>query len=110
MKYDVELSARARADLQRLRQGLVDHSEDVAERWYDSFREGVQRLRNHPLTCGLAYESAHADREIRHLLFGLSRKRKYRALFWIRGDIVYIVTVRAPGERPLASGEIESAI
>jgi hypothetical protein len=54
-----------------------------------------------PLSCGLAFENPDFDEELRHLLFGNHPKRRYRALFTVRGDEIIILAVRAPGERPI---------
>lgn len=38
--------------------------------------------------------------------FGPQPRRRYRALFTIRGDEVVILPIRAPGERPVEPEEI----
>jgi hypothetical protein len=61
-----------------------------------------------PFSCGLAYENPRFAVEVRHLLFGIHRKRRYRALFTIQGDEVVILAVRAPGEKPINPDEIQA--
>jgi hypothetical protein len=57
----------------------------------------------------LAYENPDFPEELRHLLFKLSKKgRKYRALFIVREDVVKVLTIRAPGERPVRPEDIET--
>lgn len=107
MTYRVRATPEAEADVERLHASLVERAGDeVARRWYESYTKAVDKLRTRPLACGLAYESPHFKDEIRHLLFWISTRRKYRALFTIRGDEVVILTVRAPGERPVSPREI----
>ncbi len=65
------------------------------------FNEALPRLESFPYSCGLAYENAVFPEELRHLLFGFKKGRLYRALFIIRGDLVKILCIRAPGERPI---------
>jgi hypothetical protein len=52
--------------------------------------------------AALAYENPSFSEELRHLLFGIHPKRKYRAIFIIRGDEVVILAIRAPGEKPIS--------
>lgn len=59
-----------------------------------------------PLSCGLAFENPNFPEEIRHLLFGSNKKRRYRALFTVRGDEVVILAVRAPGEKSVSPEDI----
>jgi hypothetical protein len=42
------------------------------------------------------------------MLFGTRRGRTYRVLFVIRGDVVQILCVRGPGERPVKPEDIET--
>lgn len=102
MSYRVQPTPQAEADIERLFNSLVERrGEGVAREWYEAYVEAVERLITMPLSCGLAFENASFDEEIRHLLFWLSPKRKFRALFTVRGDEVVILAVRAPGERPV---------
>ena len=39
-------------------------------------------------------------------LFGIHPKRRYRALFAVRGDQVVVLAIRAPGEQPVGPGDI----
>ena len=79
---------------------------DAARDWYETYCIAVERLLSMPLSCGLAYENPRFNEELRHLLFGPHPKRKYRALFAVRGEEVVILTVRAPGERPVEPKEL----
>jgi hypothetical protein len=49
----------------------------------------------------LAHENLSFSEELRHLLFGIHPKRKYRAVFTVRDDVVVILAIRAPGEKPI---------
>jgi hypothetical protein len=101
------MTARAEADPNRIYEKLAQGSTKGAARWYESFWASVERLKTHPSSCALAYEHDQFHEELRHLLFGTKRGRTYRALFVIRGDLVLIVAVRWPGDRPLKPGEIK---
>lgn len=49
----------------------------------------IESLENFPFRCPLAPESDRFGAEIRHLIFG-----KYRILFIIEDEIVYVLRVR----------------
>jgi plasmid stabilization system protein ParE len=106
MSYRVVLTGRAEADLDRLLASLRRASTDAASRLAASFWQTFGRLRETPLSCGLAYENPRFAEELRHLLFGISPRRKYRALFVVREDEVVILAIRAPGERPLTPEDL----
>jgi hypothetical protein len=40
------------------------------------------------------------------LLFGVQPRRRYRALFTVSGDEVILLTIRAPGERPITPEDL----
>jgi hypothetical protein len=107
MTYRVELTARAEADLDRIYERLSSASAKGAARWYESFWDGVERLKTHPFSCVLAFEHDQFQEELRHLLFGTTQGRTYRALFVVREDVVKIVAVRWPGERPIKPRDLE---
>ena len=66
----------------------------------------LSRLEFNPFSCGLAYENRHFADEVRHLLFEVSKGQIYRALFTVKGDVVKIPYVRAPGEKPVRPKDI----
>lgn len=101
MNYRVRLTEDAEADYEERLTALAERSPDAARKLHASYLKMLTRLRDFPLSCGLAYENAGAPEELRHLLFGVHPKRRYKALFTVRGDEVVILAVRAPGERPI---------
>jgi plasmid stabilization system protein ParE len=107
MSYRVEPTARAEADLERLYDSLAEMDPDVAVRWYDAFLRATERLRQNPFTCGLAFENDEFDEELHHLLFGTRRGKTYRALFVVRDDVVFILCVRAPGQKPVRPEDLQ---
>jgi plasmid stabilization system protein ParE len=107
MTYRIRPTARSEADVQRLYDAIAGrHGADAAWRWYEGYTRAVRRLVTMPLSCGLAYEASSSDREVRHLLFGPDPKRRFRALFTVRGDEVVILAIRAAGERPVDPGDL----
>jgi toxin ParE1/3/4 len=106
MRYRVELTAQAEAEIDRIFTWLSERSQDAANRWYESFWNSAERLQTFPRSCGVAPENAKFGVELRQILFGTKRGRTYRALFVISDDVVRILCVRGPGERPLQSGDV----
>ena len=101
MSYHVELTEGAYADLDRLTISLAERSPELADRLSAQFYHALPRVESFPLACGIAYESRFFQEELRHLLFEIRKGRTYRALFVVRGDLVKILAVRAPGEKPI---------
>ena len=65
----------------------------------------VATLQEMPLRCGLAPENDTFNQEIHQLIYGKSRN-KYRILFTLREDTVFILHVRHSSQAPLI-GDIE---
>jgi plasmid stabilization system protein ParE len=101
MSYRVRLTEDAEADYEERLTALAERSPDAAGELHAKYLEALARLRDFPLSCGLAHENPRFAEEVRNLLFWVSRKRKYRALFTVRGDEVVILAIRAPGEQPI---------
>jgi plasmid stabilization system protein ParE len=107
MTYRVQPTAQAEADIDRIFAWLSGRSPEGARRWYESFCEAAERLESSPQSFALAPENDEFDEELRHILFRTRRGRTYRALFVIRGDVVQILCVRGPGQRPVKPEDIE---
>ena len=107
MTYRVQPTAQAEADIERIFEWLSRRSPEGARRWYEAFWDSAERLKTFPLSCGIAPESGDFPEQVRQMLFKTKRGRIYRALFVIRGDVVLVLCVRGPGERPVKPGDIE---
>lgn len=106
MSYRVTITDAANADLDRPLGSLVERSPEAAARLAQRIHDAQRRLRTMPFSCGLAHENSRCVEEIRHLLFWADPRRKYRALFVVRGEEVVVLAVRAPGERPVEPGDL----
>ncbi len=107
MNYEVQLTEGAYADLDRLTSSLAERWPEGADRLTARFFEALPRLETFPLSCGIAYENRFFPRELRHLLFAIGKGRSYRALFTVEGNLVRILAVRAPGERPIRPRDVD---
>jgi plasmid stabilization system protein ParE len=108
MSFRVELTAGAYADLDRLMVWLEERSSQAAaDRLSARFYEALDRLESRPLSCGLAYENRYFPQQVRHLLFEVWKGKPYRALFIVQDDVVKILCIRAPGEKPVKPKDVE---
>ena len=101
MSFRVELTARALRDLDRLMAWLAERSPGSEDRLSTRLYQVLPRLETNPFVCGFAYENPDFPEELRHLLFETRKNRVYRVLFIIRGDVVKVLCIRAPGEKPV---------
>ncbi|SIO45558.1 Plasmid stabilization system protein ParE [Singulisphaera sp. GP187] len=94
MNYRIELAATAKADIRETTRWLRDEaSQAVADRWLAGLDKAMATLASCPLLCPVAAENDKFDVEIRELLHG-RKKNKYRIIFTIRDDQVFILYVR----------------
>src|SRR5262245_26397661 len=109
MSFRVELTEGAYADLDRLMDWLAQRSSPAAaDRLTARFYEALPRLVSNLFSCGVAYENRHLPEEVRHLLFKVWKGKPYRAWFIVRGEVVIILGVRAPGEKPARPEDIQT--
>ena len=101
MSFRVELAERAYQDLDRLMAWLAERSPGAEDRFSARSHEAILRLESNPFACGLAFESPEFAEELRHLLFETRKGRVYHALFIMRGDVVKVLSIQAPGEKPV---------
>lgn len=100
MSFEVHLSRRAELDIDAAYQWLRDLDESAAERWLDGLEVALESLSEHPERCGLAIESQVFDQKIRQLLYG-KRTRRYRVLFYVEDETVYVLHVRHSRQAPV---------
>ena len=73
----------------------------TALRWARGIRSKIATLRSSPQRCPVDPDSEVYGEEVRVLLYG-KRRGVRRVLFTIRGDTVYVLTVRHSAQRSLA--------
>ncbi len=108
MIYRVVFTERAEKDFDEILRRLRDNSPGAVRKFSDRFEQVLKRLESNPDSFGLAFENPHFPENLRHALFGLKPKRKYRARFVVRGELVVLLSIRAPGEKPVRPEEIDS--
>lgn len=87
--YRVEPTDKALVDAGEAYFWINEQSEAAALRWYEGLLKAFRSLERNPLRCPLAPESAFFEEEIRQLIYG-----KYRILFIIEGEAVFVLRVR----------------
>ena len=100
--YQVIILPSAERDIDEAYEWLAQRDEEAAIGWYNRLMEVIFSLESFPGRCPLAPESKILNVEIREIFHG-RRQHKYRILFIVTADAVYLLHVRH-GAR-LAIGE-----
>jgi plasmid stabilization system protein ParE len=87
--YRVESTDKALVDAGEAYFWINEGSESAALRWYEGLMQAFRSLEKSPLRCPLAPESAFFEEEIRQLGYG-----RYRILFTVEGETVFVLRVR----------------
>lgn len=109
MNYQVLLTSRAQLQLMQSAQWWSEHrSAEQAARWLDGFEAALAPLSDNPLRYGLARETDRFQLKspARQLNYGVGSKPTHRAVFEVRGDIVYVVAIRHLAQDDLSEGEL----
>lgn len=107
MTYRLVISDHARDQLEgACRWWAENRSVEQAERWYEGFSEILLSLPQNPKRYALAAESSAFPFEVRQLNYGTGRKPTHRALFTIRGEIVYVFSIRHLAQKPVTPDDL----
>ena len=107
MSFRVILLPRAEADIETNPQWWAkNHSVEQAARRFEAMHEQLRALADFPERNGPSAESDDFPYEIRDKLLGLGPRRGYRAVFTIRGDDVYVLTVRRASQGALRPDDV----
>lgn len=96
--HRVELSLRVKRELDATLAWLVAQSKPGAARWLQQWDEVLVSLAKNPLSSSIAPENDDHAETIRQIIFKTRRGRRYRALFVIRGETVFVTNLRGPGQ------------
>jgi plasmid stabilization system protein ParE len=103
--YRVEPTDKALVDAGEAYFWINEQSEAVALRWYEGLLKAFRSLERNPLRCPLAPESVFFDEEIRQLIYG-----KYRILFTVEDEKVFVLRVRHSAQEYLKPEEDEGEV
>jgi plasmid stabilization system protein ParE len=90
MKFAVEITDTAWAEIEEAYDWLARRAPAAAARWKDNLLAAIDTLEAFPMRCSIAPESEYFGREVRQLLYG-KRQHKYRVLFEIRDKMVVVL-------------------
>jgi plasmid stabilization system protein ParE len=106
MTYQVEILPQALGDIELAYRWMADQlSAQVAENWYDELMVAVQSLERFPSRCPIAPEAEELGQSLRQLLVG--KAKRYRVMFVVEGETVYVLYVRHTSRAWLTDEESE---
>jgi plasmid stabilization system protein ParE len=99
---------QAREDVRRNAEWwALHHSPEQAARWLDAIQSQLESIVDFPESHSLSAENDEFTYEIRDKLLGLGARPSYRAVFTVKGDNVYVLTVRRSAQDILRPSDIE---
>jgi plasmid stabilization system protein ParE len=101
MSHKVQLSQRARRDIEDAYRYIRRDSPERARNWRERLQADIQSLRHFPERHVVLFGEAAAGYEVRQRLFGV-----YCVLYTIRSDRVDVLTVRHSARRPIEPDEL----
>ncbi len=107
MKFEVQLSRKARFELEEIVRWLRSRSRTGAKSWSRRWDKVVLNLENHTHSFGLAPESDDHDEPVYQVIFKTRQGLPYRALFFIRENVISILHIRGPGQDILGPEELK---
>ncbi len=106
MAFQVRVTQTAKAEIDTAYSWLRQRNPVYADKWFRELMDTIATLQEKPLRCALAPENDGLSEEICQLIYGKSRN-KYRILFVIREDTVFVLHVRHSSQAPLIGEEVD---
>ncbi|MEA5574216.1 type II toxin-antitoxin system RelE/ParE family toxin [Calothrix sp. UHCC 0171] len=106
MAFQVRLTQIAKTEIDAAYSWLREQNPEFADKWFRGLMDTIATLQDKPLRCSLAVENDAFTEEIRQLIYGKSRN-KYRILFEVRKETVFVLHVRHSSQAPLTGIEEE---
>lgn len=82
-------------------------SPEQAARWLDGFAAAIEALGTNPKQHGKAAESGLFPYEVRELIYGLGSHPTHRALFVIRPEMVFVISIRHLARKPVTPDDLD---
>jgi hypothetical protein len=109
VSYRLIILPQAKADVQRNAEWWArHHSSEQAAIWLDTVQSQLESIAISPASHSLSVENSEFPYEIRDKLLGLGSRPSYRAVFTIKDDTVYVLTVRRAAQNVLRPGDVEA--
>ncbi|SKB12935.1 conserved hypothetical protein [Planktothrix sp. PCC 11201] len=93
MEFQVKLTQNAKLEIESAYLWLKNLNHNYADQWFRDLMNTIATLQYKPKRFALARENDDFPEEIRQIIYGKSRN-KYRIIFTIRENIVYIIYLR----------------
>jgi plasmid stabilization system protein ParE len=104
----VTILPHAEADIECNAQWWAEHhSVDQAVKWFFAVRSQIFSLTDFPESHSLSLENDEFPFEIREKLVGLGARPSYRAVYTIRDDTVFVLTVLGAEQNSLHPDDVE---
>ena len=98
MRFAVEISDQAFADVQVILEWIAERSPAGARRWYEAYLAALAKLEVDAGKNALAPECKWFPQEVRQVFFKTRKGLRYRILYTISENRVDILNVRGPGQ------------
>lgn len=109
--FRVILLPRAEAEIEKnALWWATHHSMEQAARWFNAIHEQLKSLAMLPESNGLSAETGDFPYEIRDKLLGLGSRPSYRAVFTIKDDAVYVLTVCGGAQDLLRPDDVDISV
>ncbi|WP_350213868.1 type II toxin-antitoxin system RelE/ParE family toxin [Botrimarina sp.] len=106
MRLRVVKSPRAAGSVIATSQWIAQRSLEGAERWLDALESTLELLSTQPTARGVAPESERFEETIRQMPFATRSGLKYRVLYTVRGETIFVVAVRGPSQSLLTPDDV----
>lgn len=101
MTFRVELSEEALADAEQLYGWVTEAAPFRGLLWFNRMMAAIDSRSTFPQRCAYATENNRFTFDVRQLLFG-RKSNVYRVVFTVEGDVVSVLRIRGPRQKPLA--------
>lgn len=92
-QFRVIILPSAERDIGDAYEWIAERDTEAASAWYDRLLDVIDSLESLPQRCPIAPESKFFNMEIREIFHG-RRQHRYRILFTVSGDALYVLHVR----------------
>ncbi|MBL8816785.1 MAG: type II toxin-antitoxin system RelE/ParE family toxin [Planctomyces sp.] len=109
MTFRLTILPQAKEDLRRNAAWWAEnHSVEQAARWLDAIQSQLESIMNSPESYSLSAENDEFPYEIRDKLLGLGTRPSHRAVFTIKDDTIFVLTVQRSAQDVLRPSDVES--
>jgi plasmid stabilization system protein ParE len=93
MEFQVKLTQYAKNEIEAAYLWFKIYDASYADRWFRGLMDCIATLQEKPRRCSFARENKDFSDEIRQLIYGKANNR-YRIVFMLKENFVYILSVR----------------